>query len=239
MFDSLLPEPHNATVMQLLYLCAQWHALAKLRLHNDYTLGLLDHTTTLLGAAIRRFDLQTCSAFATKELAKEAEARSRRAREGAKDSTRRPAYLSVYTIKLHFLGDYVDAIRQFGTCDSYSTETVGLDFGRVTDWYANLTEHWQGELCHRLPKSWYPRTDRKDYKHQISQIERRQARLSVIRDTIITLPKGDENPSIGADEVAYAIGENQNEPVELNLAFSVGLGTCRHAHRAVGARPST
>ena len=112
--------------MRLLYRCAQWHALAKLRIHNDHTLALLDHVTTLLGAEIRRFDRDTCSKYDTKELAKEAEARSRREAggKGAQSSTRRSVSLGIYTIKLHFLGDYVDSIRRFGTSDSYSTEIV-------------------------------------------------------------------------------------------------------------------
>ncbi|TEB38585.1 hypothetical protein FA13DRAFT_1784905 [Coprinellus micaceus] len=216
-FDSLLPEPHNANVMRLLSLCAQWHALVKLRLHNDYTLDLLDYTTSLLGAAIRRFDRNTCSMYDTKELAKEAEARSRR--EGAgkgKNPAKRPAYLGVYTIKLHFLGDYVESIRRFGTCDSYSTEI--------------------GELCHRLPKSWYPRTDRKDYKRQISQIERRQSRLSAIRGNLQSLgsPATGDSPQNTRilDDVEYTVGGDQNTPLELNLAFSVGLGSGRHDWRA-------
>ena len=37
-FESLLPEPHNAALLKVLYSFAQWHALAKLRLHNDFTL---------------------------------------------------------------------------------------------------------------------------------------------------------------------------------------------------------
>ncbi|KAH7917303.1 hypothetical protein BV22DRAFT_1135525 [Leucogyrophana mollusca] len=48
-FDALLPEPHNRHVSKLLFLCAYWHALAKLRLHTDETLDLLDAITTSLG----------------------------------------------------------------------------------------------------------------------------------------------------------------------------------------------
>lgn len=120
--------------MTLLYICAQWHALAKLRLHNDFTLDLLEYTTIRLGAHMRTFDRDTCSAISTKELQKEAEARARKEGNGKPKGTtsRKPASLGVFTIKFHFLGDYVSSIRKRGTCDSYSTEIVSytsLTFG--------------------------------------------------------------------------------------------------------------
>lgn len=114
--------------MPLLYICAQWHALAKLRLHNDSTLNLLEYTTTILGAQMRRFHRDTCLKIATKELQKEAEARSKREekqRKGSGSSARKPAALGIFTIKFHFLGDYAAIIRKYGTTDSFSTQTVG------------------------------------------------------------------------------------------------------------------
>jgi hypothetical protein len=113
--------------MKLLFICAQWHALAKLRLHHDLTLELLEHTTTLLGAQMRLFYRDTCCKVTTKELRKEAEARARREvkdSNGKATSTRKPATLNIFTIKFHYLGDYLSIIRKFGTTDSYSTETV-------------------------------------------------------------------------------------------------------------------
>lgn len=115
--------------MQLLYICAQWHALAKLRLQSDLTLDLLEHTTTLLGAQMRIFQRDTCSKVATKELPKEAEARARKEgkeRKGNGSTARKPAALGVFTIKFHFLGDYAPIIRKYGTTDSFSTQTVGV-----------------------------------------------------------------------------------------------------------------
>ena len=38
--------------------------------------------------------------------------------------SRRRKGLNLNTYKLHSLGDYVDAIRQYGTTDSYSTQLV-------------------------------------------------------------------------------------------------------------------
>jgi hypothetical protein len=112
--------------MRLLFICAQWHALAKLRLHHDLTLDLLDYTTVRLGAHMRRFSRDTCETTNTRELQKEAEARARR--EGSKNgkgtATRKPRKLGVFTIKFHALGDYSTVIRRYGTTDSYSSETV-------------------------------------------------------------------------------------------------------------------
>jgi hypothetical protein len=65
-------------------MCANWHGLAKLRMHTDQTLGSLDKSTALLGLKFRHFVNNTCRRFDTRELQCEAEARVRRA---AKKST--------------------------------------------------------------------------------------------------------------------------------------------------------
>ena len=44
--------------------------------------------------------------------------------ESRSSSGRKPMTLSLSTIKYHFLGDYVQHIRQWGTTDSYSTQLV-------------------------------------------------------------------------------------------------------------------
>jgi hypothetical protein len=64
-FDGLLPEPHNSEVLQLLFVAAHWHGLAKLRLHNDFTLDILDSVTRSLGQLLRNFNDKTCAAFVT------------------------------------------------------------------------------------------------------------------------------------------------------------------------------
>ncbi|RXW11255.1 hypothetical protein EST38_g14600 [Candolleomyces aberdarensis] len=211
-FECLIPEPHNSGLMKLLFIFAQWHALAKLRLHNDYTLDLLDYTTTQLGAYTRRFDRDTCSQVSTKELPKEAEARARREAKGkgkgTTSATRKPATLGIYTIKFHFLGDYVTTIRRFGTSDSYSTEIT--------------------ESAHRLPKSWYPRTDKKDYTEQMTRIERRQARLERIRtnnpeplEGTNLVGRASEGPApteVAGVDSRYVMASNQNQPFELGSA---------------------
>lgn len=129
-FDGLLPDPHNAAILQLLSVCAQWHGLAKLRMHTDHTLKLLNITTVALGQKFRAFANDTCSAFNTRELQREVEARARRqASKGTTavaNSTRRPKKLNLQTYKFHSLGDYEATIRRYGTTDSYSTEVVSV-----------------------------------------------------------------------------------------------------------------
>lgn len=57
---------------------AHWHGLAKLRMHNDLTLDLMDAETASLGVKLRTFSQRTCPAFATRELGREYNARLRR-----------------------------------------------------------------------------------------------------------------------------------------------------------------
>lgn len=84
------------------------------------------------------FANETCPAFSTRELRREAESRRRRqAREGGSSriqtqgtssvtGDRRPKVLNLRTYKLHALGDYPAQIRVYGTTDSYSTQSVKL-----------------------------------------------------------------------------------------------------------------
>jgi hypothetical protein len=147
-FDGLLPEPYNTKILQLLFLAAHWHGLAKLRMHTDSTLDILDSITSSLGKHLREFRNETCSAFNTRELRREADARVRRQASqknpstragsssatnhrvtssnisGQASNTRREKVLNLNTYKVHALGDYSSTIRRYGTTDSYTTESV-------------------------------------------------------------------------------------------------------------------
>ncbi|KAG6913032.1 hypothetical protein DXG01_010298, partial [Tephrocybe rancida] len=81
-FEELLPAPHNAVVMDLLFTCATWHGLAKLRMHTDHTLQILDQMTVDLGQTMRRFLRETCGTIETRELPRETAARNRRSAAG-------------------------------------------------------------------------------------------------------------------------------------------------------------
>ncbi len=144
-FEGLLDQPHDDNVQKLLFTFAEWHALAKLRMHTDETLNSLDRSTKDIGRQLRHFEKHTCTAFDTKELPKEEAARTRRqarkktattpgATASSKQSEARGPKKKVFnmmTYKLHSMGDYVRSIRRFGTTDSYSTQPVSFSFSFV------------------------------------------------------------------------------------------------------------
>ena len=77
-FDGLFPEPQNAVIMQLLFTAAHWHGLAKLRLHSETTLSILDNVTTSLGTGPHHFKDVVCPNYQTKELPHETKAHQRK-----------------------------------------------------------------------------------------------------------------------------------------------------------------
>lgn len=85
-FEGLLPDAHNIILLDLLFIMAHWHGLAKLRMHSDLTLEILDKQTTHLGEIFRHFKTKVCTAYHTQELDREVDARSRRQ---TKDAIRR------------------------------------------------------------------------------------------------------------------------------------------------------
>lgn len=76
--EGLLPEPHNSMVVTLLYRLAEWHALAKLRMHTERTLECLEKSTTIIGRELRNFRNASAKSFTCQELPKETTARQRR-----------------------------------------------------------------------------------------------------------------------------------------------------------------
>ena len=154
--EGLLPAPHDAIVLDMLFALAQFHAFAKMRLHTERTLELFEKSIKTLGEAVRRFESVTCAAYDTKELPRETAARGRReaaaaAKTGDKTSasgrsggkgkaaapkaTRKPAGSSRHvkfqasTVKWHSFGDYVAYIRAYGTLDVSSTQSVSRRCG--------------------------------------------------------------------------------------------------------------
>lgn len=132
--EGLLPEPHNTSVIELLFIFATWHALAKLHVHTDTSLKLLDTATTALGNALRYFTRITCPEFDTIETSGEYAKRQRQqaaatATQPTSSTTssstgRQRRSFSLRTVKLHFLGDYVSCIKRFGTTDNYNSALV-------------------------------------------------------------------------------------------------------------------
>jgi hypothetical protein len=129
------------------------------------SLDIQESTTKDLGQRLRDFESETCSAFETHELKREAEARQRRQIKVATDHNaastpgittqkniaRKRKIFNLNTYKIHSLGDYVRTIRMYGTTDSYSTEPVssfylseigysGTDSEGLNSWSLNI-EH--------------------------------------------------------------------------------------------------
>jgi hypothetical protein len=131
-FEGLFPEDHDLIVQSLLYRFAQWHALAKLRMHSDTTLSVFNATFRRLSGRLRHFREFTCAAFSTFELPKEKAARERKAAREATgshlaDATsvgRRTKKFNLNTYKFHAMGDYVRSIQFFGTTDSFTSQMV-------------------------------------------------------------------------------------------------------------------
>ena len=82
-FEGLLDGQHNRRLMKLLYRMSEWHALAKLRMHTEDSLVLMEDITKELGDLLRQFRRLTCSQFSTVELPRETDARVRRAKEAS------------------------------------------------------------------------------------------------------------------------------------------------------------
>ncbi|KAJ7777634.1 hypothetical protein DFH07DRAFT_976756 [Mycena maculata] len=162
--EGLLPEPYNSEIIEVLFSLAEWHSLAKLKLHTDPTIGLLGSATREVGCLLRRFKRVICPDFSTKELPSEEAARGRRQakKKAAKGkvplkTTPQKKEYSLLTYKLHSLGDYVASILWFGTTDSYSTQP--------------------GELEHRRVKRFYARTNKNLAVRQMTLLERRETSL--------------------------------------------------------------
>ncbi|KAJ8691002.1 hypothetical protein PTI98_010618 [Pleurotus ostreatus] len=182
-FEGLLPAPHDKVVIDLLFTLSTWHALAKLRLHTDSTLQLLQDATIDMGNLLRKFSDTVCPSYNVKDLPQEAEARARRSRKtgpvdirtnaterSSKDtvqSAAKPRIFNMNTYKMHALGDYVDTIRRLGTSESYSTQV--------------------GELEHRRVKRLYSRTNKNNYQEQIARQEQRQRILREVRRRLDTM----------------------------------------------------
>jgi hypothetical protein len=208
-------------------------------MHNDLTLDHMDSVTTLLGKKLRHFRDKTCANFITRELCREAAARMRR--EGRKSaakcpqthgnseahnvsrSERRPKTLNLNTYKVHALGDYTASIRQYGTTDSYSTAPVRIPFSCSSQSIIH-NGNPQGELEHRTPKARYTRTSRKDFIKQLTQIERRQARIRRIRERCQKEGRSTSEKVASTVDSHHVIAKSQNHPESIPIFLQKNAG---------------
>lgn len=134
-FEGIFPRSCEKTILDLLFMLATWHALAKLRLHTTSSLSFFEQCTKTLGQIIRYFHDHVCPRYKTHDTPREAAAKLRRdaaraTKSGADEDNPEAKKksngqkFSLETYKLHALGHYPAMIRRFGTTDSYSTQTV-------------------------------------------------------------------------------------------------------------------
>ncbi|OSD02519.1 hypothetical protein PYCCODRAFT_1477774 [Trametes coccinea BRFM310] len=174
-FEGLLPLADDQTVIDLLFELANWHALAKLRLHTTVTIKIFRAATEHMCRAMRSFARTTCKRYDTRELPKETQARIRR-EKGPGDTTaaqnggpKTVRFNVLNTYKYHSLPDYPDYIEQGGTTDNYNSQVA--------------------ELEHRHAKRYYRRTNRIGYALQIAKHQRRAALLRALRELDDYVPR--------------------------------------------------
>ncbi|EIW75728.1 hypothetical protein CONPUDRAFT_65816, partial [Coniophora puteana RWD-64-598 SS2] len=130
---------HRQVILDMLFELANWHALAKLRVHTDDTLHFLEAATVSLGNTLRKFRADVCPHYDTRELPLETAARGRRAvtrlvtqaasSGGQTSSANVPSKslrkeLNLVIYKFHSLGDYVKTIKEHGTTDNFTSQGV-------------------------------------------------------------------------------------------------------------------
>ncbi|KAI0634460.1 hypothetical protein C8Q77DRAFT_1217600 [Trametes polyzona] len=119
--EGLIPSPHNESILTLLYHMAYWHALAKMRMHTDTSLSLLDNSTIILGHHLRYFAYTTCAAFDTKETASEY---STRLRANARHAAQPTAPRAASSIRTATAGTAATTSSRVTPVTSASTDTV-------------------------------------------------------------------------------------------------------------------
>ncbi|OSD02376.1 hypothetical protein PYCCODRAFT_1390006 [Trametes coccinea BRFM310] len=169
-FEGLLPLRDDETVADMLFELANWHALAKLRLHTEITVSLFRDATKHMTEAMRQFANVTCQRWETHELEKETAARVRRQEKAGNNTLTPPQrdpkivrFNVLNTYKYHSLPDYPDAIETTGTLDNYNTQV--------------------GELEHRHAKRYYARTNKIQFAMQIASHQRRASLLRAFRQS--------------------------------------------------------
>ncbi|KIK32956.1 hypothetical protein CY34DRAFT_813946 [Suillus luteus UH-Slu-Lm8-n1] len=204
-FEGLFPTGHDAVVQSLLYRFAQWHALAKLRLHTESTVTFLEETFNILSRKLRKFRDATCAAFTTVELPKERAARQRKLAQRSESNTAPPGSsgarvkrFNLNTYKFHAMGDYVRTIRLFGSTDSFTSQ--------------------MGELAHRALKAFYPLTSKLDTPAQLAKHERRRRvlrRVAEVGGASLSDSHSPTDTPPSSSGKHHHIATNQGNPVNM------------------------
>ena len=200
-FEGLLPPKHEDIAQTLIFHLAEWHPLAKLRLQTEGSLALLNQALWWLSVQVNQFQRVTCTAFETKELPQESTWRQRRElaemqlghRKIPARSSPLPISFNINTYKFHALGDYTQAIKTFGTIDSYSIQIVSVLPLPICKFEL---KHTKDKRAHRLIKHMYGSLNKKAVEAQFSRQEKQQTILWQRNNLSLDLEEmNDENSS--------------------------------------------
>jgi hypothetical protein len=134
-FEGLFLQEDDSAIRAVLFSLAEWHTLAKLRLHTTKTLEIFSAATGEVGHQLRKFTKDIAPKYNSLETPKEREKRMRQlTRQAASTgttvpettSTRKPKQFHLNRIKFHAMGEYVAEVKEHGTTDSYSTRIVSI-----------------------------------------------------------------------------------------------------------------
>ncbi|KAL0057177.1 hypothetical protein AAF712_016187 [Marasmius tenuissimus] len=216
-FEGLFNDQRiDQMVQDLLFNLATWHAYSKLRLHTDSTVASFEDATVQLGKSLRKL-AKDSENFNTKETPREVETRERRAVTTAKRSsgTGKPTTtkksgaqvkkFSLSTAKLHFLGDYPSAIKEYGTTDSYTTRN--------------------SECQHQQVKSFYRRTNKQNHSFQIVRHEGRKRLLSTMKARISTTVPQKQQGKKYRKKRFLAGGQESLPKTDPNVRYHTAAGT--------------
>lgn len=118
MFEDLPPEPFNTAILTLLYRVAEWHALAKLRMHTHETPSIFETSAGQLGDFYAYVANSTLSSYQGKPRHDNDDKQIRPPPPFLLDDHHlqllhpiRDGNLDLFTPKFHALGDYVRSIH--------------------------------------------------------------------------------------------------------------------------------
>ncbi|KAB5588477.1 hypothetical protein CTheo_8081 [Ceratobasidium theobromae] len=188
-FAGLFPD-HDEDIQSLLFILAEWHFLAKLRMHTESTISTLRAVTKLLGTRLRHFQNHIANTYTTHETNKEYRTRSRR--KLAKNAmapiqnlgAQLPAQATNSTTSNQkdqpgpAAATVLPRRRKQFSLQTYKIHALGdypatiKEFGTTDSYSTQIIE-----LEHRRVKNQYKRTNHVGAVQQMTLIERREAHL--------------------------------------------------------------
>ncbi|KAI0719739.1 hypothetical protein C8T65DRAFT_736307 [Cerioporus squamosus] len=191
-FDGLpgISEADNDAILTLLFVAAYWHALAKMRLHSDTSVGLLGDTTTVLGYELWYFANVTCQHFRTRETQSEYEARKRAEARRQHAAVQAQAGPSSTLSGSHSHPTPASVTPSSATLppsgrrpQTFNLNTIKMHFLGDYPWFIKLigsTDSYTsqiGEHEHRRVKARWERTNNVQAEQQVVNLNAKEARL--------------------------------------------------------------